>query len=183
MRTFITIIIALVSFTMISCSDNCEPFEAVTTTSDDGTRTCFSDSAYVRIGMFGNVAGYSIKVENMKVMSATPSVQLPDFGSAITTAESLPATAGQALFDTQNGSYHGVTPTTNADMIIVEFDVVLNGNDADDSQRFESVKCYITPDNATWAEGMHYEYLINVDEDLLQLSSIDFQVNVGDYNN
>jgi len=182
MRTFITIIISIFCFTMISCSDNYDALEGTDYYNTQSTRTAFADSAYVRIGMYGNIDGFEMKVSNMKVMSTDPNVMIPTFGNAIEEAEVLPKTLAQAVFDTKAGTYHGAIPSNAMEMILVRFDVeIISASHFDSRLKLDGVTCYILPENATWAEGGHYEYIINIDKDFLRLSAIEFDAKVEEF--
>lgn len=186
MRTIIATIIALVSFTMVSCSDadvlvDNVPAQAKSYSQD--TRTSAED-AYVRIGMYGNIDGYNLRIENMRVENCLATANFPTFGNEIAKAETLPTTASEAIFDNAEGKYNAVPVCEEGSWIIVHFDVVMTSAGGFESKmRIDDVKYYINPENAIWTAGGHYEYMINLTAEFLGLSSIDFSAGVEDFQN
>lgn len=165
---------------MVSCSD-ADFVEDNAIANSKGTRANLED-AYVRIGMYANIEGYNLRVENMRVENCLSVGSLPKFGNNIVNAEVLPNKAENAIFDNANGEYNAVPACEEGSWTVVHFDVVMtSASDFDTVVHIEDVKYYISPEDATWTEGGHYNYIIRLDEDFLDLSSIDFSVDVEDF--
>jgi len=182
MKAIFSTIIAIFSLTMISCS-NAEVFDDEMIGLSKGTRSSVED-AYVRIGMYENIRGYNLRVENMRVENCISTGEKIEFGTNIANAQVLPSTAEEAIFDNADGKYNAISYYENDALIVVHFDVVMtSAEDFESVMRIEDVKYYISPEKSSWSHGGHYEYVIKLDKDLLNLSEIDFGVDVEDFQN
>ncbi|GEM_PF-5632729 len=187
MRNFITILIALVSISMMSCSSNEEMFDygmsqkANTEASAETKGTSnFTDSAYVRIGMYDCIEGYDMKVENMWFETAEG--YCPAFGQNITTAEVLPTSKRHAIYDQEGGRYNSVVPTFEGQDITVHFDVVLTGSNGVGGRiNLTNVAYTITSDRTAWDEACTYDYVIALTPEVLNLNPIAFSASVEDW--
>lgn len=195
MRTAIATIIAIVSLSMVSCSMNegieeysLEDLVAMNEGGEYEAQTKavvnFSDSAFVRIGMYNCVGNYNLKVSNLRVLSSMPSSMLPVFGQEIEQAGNLSVLRSQAAYDTAGGRYHSVVPTYEGSNITLLFDVTLEGtNDNGGQICLTDVRYVITSDQTLWEEGHYYDYVIGLTPEVLDLDPIEFNAVVEDFQN
>jgi len=192
MKNLIATLIALVSIAMVSCSSNEEMFEysqnneAAAQASSNETKAManFTDSAYVRLGMYAAVQGYDLQVVDMWFESNMGPTMLPTFGQNIVNNGILPTTKNAAIYDQANGAYNNVIPTYEGTDITVHFNVVMTGaNGVGGKITLNNVTYTITSDRTAWDEGCHYNYVIGLTPEVLGLNPIMFNAGVEDWAN
>lgn len=193
MRTIIATLLTIVSLSMVSCSMN-DQIEDITLNvenamSDDNSKQTksahnYTDSAYVRIGMYNSIDGYDVRVVDMTIGSSTGAIDIPNFGSNIKNAGNLPTSKEQAVYDQEDGRYNPVVPTYNGCDVIIRFSVILAGkNGVGGKVRMDNITYVISADKTMWEESGMYDYTIGLTPELLGLSAINFDASVEDFQN
>jgi len=188
MKHLITALIAFVSLLMVSCSANDEMFEYSQNRQDeeqwDNTYETkaianFSDSAYIRIGMYNAIAGYDVKVENIWIETTA---DVPALGKNIEKAGNLPNTKKQVTYDQEGGRYNNVIPTFKGSEITVHFDVAMNGtNGVGGRLNLTDATYTIAADLTTWDEGCYFDYVIAITPEVLNLNPVVFSAIIEDW--
>lgn len=193
MKNLIISLIAIVSFAMVSCSSNEEMFDYGQNSkadqvqnNDNDTKAVynFTDSAKVRIGMYNNIADYDLQITNMWFETELNPTMVPTFGQNIVNSGILPTSKNNAVFDQKDGAYNNAVPTVEGTDITVHFDVVMTGaNGVGGKICLTDVTYTISSERTTWDEGCHYNYIIALTPEVLDLSPIQFGATVEDWQN
>lgn len=183
MRTLIASIFALLSLTMVSCSDGDDFYNAdmaETTRYAKNTRA-LSGESFVRFAMYHSFNGYNVRVKNMRLENGINPNNGKVMGTAIADADCLPSDVNNRIYDNANGEYNTLAAPGEDSWVVVHFDVVITSDsDFDSKMVFKDVKYYISP-SEDWEPGGYYDYTINLDSEFLGLSEITFGASVEDF--
>ena len=140
------------------------------------------DPSRIRINMYEAIDAYNVEISNVKIMNTTGTMMTPAFGNNFN-GVILSSDAYAPTYDTASGDFAFVEAGTEL-RLAMTFDAKLTANDGSEGVvRVKGVTIFLNENALVVESGKIYDIAVKVDAAMLNLSSVNFDASVEDWQN